>query len=101
MPMTYDAVVDGIRTGVRTVKDGARAGEAVSESTVFWPTAEPGRSSLSFDSLDFLELVVFLEETYDWYIPEEMLDYEECQTVADLAALMLRAHAEDRESHGV
>ncbi|WP_372492457.1 acyl carrier protein [Actinomadura litoris] len=91
MLMTYDAVVDGIRVAVRNVKGGARAGETVLESTCFWPTADPGQHSLAFDSLDFLELVVYLEDHNEWYVPEEMLDFEECQTVADLANLIVKA----------
>ena len=87
MPPAYDSVIDGIRAGIRQAKGAALSGADITDATPFWFSPDAERPSLSFDSLDFLELVVFLEEEFGWYVPEEQIDVNECRTIGDLAAL--------------
>jgi acyl carrier protein len=94
MPPAYDSVIDGIRAGIRQAKGAALSGADITDATPFWFSPDAERPSLSFDSLDFLELVVFLEEEFGWYVPEEQIDVNECRTVGDLAALVLKACAD-------
>jgi acyl carrier protein len=76
-PMSYLSIVDGIRTGLRRVQ-----GTDVTETTVLWPG--------TLDSLDLLELLVFLEDEFGWRLPEDAIDSQESHTVGDLATLVLR-----------
>lgn len=49
-------------------------------------------ADLGFDSLDSIELVTACEEDFDLEIPDS--DAEKCETVADCAALIDKALAE-------
>ncbi len=51
--------------------------------------SDSGQPSLSLDSIDFLELVLFLEEEHGWVIPEAAIDVQDCRTVGDVATLVL------------
>ncbi len=90
MPLVYDSVVCGIRTGVLRAKGVRLAESDITDATAFWPGADPAQTCLSFDSIDFLELVVFLEENYGWAIPESAIDVHDCQTVGDLATIVIK-----------
>lgn len=60
----------------------------IDESTGIWPDEnEEVSNTLALDSIDFLELILHLEEKYDLIIPEEKIDVYEIQTIGDLAAL--------------
>lgn len=96
-PLTHDSVVDGIRSGVLRAKGVRLAKEDITAATALWPGEDPHQPCLSLDSIDFLELVVFLEEEYGWVIPETAIDVHECKTVGDVATLVL-AHV--RGEHG-
>jgi hypothetical protein len=89
-PLAYDSAVDGIRAGIRRAKGVALAEEEIIDSTPLWLTGDPDQPCLSFDSLDFLELVAFLEERYGWVLPESAIDVNECQTVGDLALMVVK-----------
>lgn len=88
--LTHDSVVDSVRAGIRRAKAVSLDDGEITESTAFWGAGEPGRPGLAFDSLDFLELVVFLEEQFGWSIPDTEIDVNECQTVGDLASLIIK-----------
>jgi acyl carrier protein len=90
VPLTYESVVDTIRAGIRRAKGVALIDQEITDATLFWPTGNPDQPTLAFDSLDFLELVVSLEEKHDWSIPETEIDINSCQTVGDLAQLVLK-----------
>jgi acyl carrier protein len=89
VPLVYDAVLDGIRTGVLRAKGVRLTEQQITAETPLWPSGDPDQPCLSLDSLDFLELVVFLEENYGWVIPETAIDVHECKTVGDLVTLVL------------
>lgn len=87
--LTYDTAVERIVTGIRKTKGAAVADERIGPDTAFWLGGDPDQLSLAFDSLDFLELIVFLEQEYGWTVPEGQLDAEGCRTVGDLAGIVL------------
>jgi acyl carrier protein len=88
--LSRDSVITGIHTGFRHAKrDSTLVERNLTASTHLWPTGDPSQPSLALDSLDFLELVVFLEEQFGWLIPESQLDASECSTVGDLVALII------------
>jgi acyl carrier protein len=87
--VTFDAVVEAIRTGVREVKGAGVDAREITAATSFWMAAEAGGPCLDFDSLDLVELLVFLEERYGWELSEEQIDADEWRTVGDLAALVV------------
>lgn len=84
-----DHVLDGVRLGVRTVKGVIVAETEIAAETPFWAGEGPG-PCLDFDSLDLLELVIFLETELGWQIPEEEIGVG-WLTVGDLAAAVMRA----------
>ena len=88
--LTRDLVVDRIRAAALRAKGVRLAPEEISESTSFWPGGDPNEKCLYFDSLDFLELVVFLEEQYGWVVPEEAIDIQDCRTVGGLAEVIVK-----------
>jgi acyl carrier protein len=90
MPLIYDVVVDRIRIGALRGKGVRLAPEDITESTAFWPGDNLNETCLYFDSLDFLELVVFLEEEYGWVVPETAIDIQDCRTVGGLAMVVLK-----------
>jgi hypothetical protein len=90
VPLTYDVVLDRIRTGALRAKGVRLAPEDITESTAFWPGGDLNEKCLSFDSLDFLELVVFLEEEYGWVVPETAIDIQDCRTVGGLAMVVMK-----------
>ncbi|WP_328783185.1 phosphopantetheine-binding protein [Streptomyces canus] len=90
VPLTYESVVDRVRTGILTAKGVSPTGEEITDATMFWPTGNPDQPTLAFDSLDFLQLIVSLEEKYGWVIPDTEIDVNDCQTVGDLAQLVLK-----------
>lgn len=85
------AVLDGIRAAVHSVKGPAVAAEEITESTGLWASESPGAPSLYLDSLDLLELVVFIENEYSWTIEEDQIDAAGWQTVGDLAIALTRS----------
>jgi len=89
VPLTYDVVVDRIRTGALRAKGVRLAPEDITESTAFWPDGDLNETCLYFDSLDFLELVVFLEQEYGWVVPETAIDIQDCRTVGGLATVVI------------
>lgn len=89
LPVTRESVVDAIRVGVRRAKGVALAADEITDSTLLWPAGDADQPCLALDSLDFLELVVFLEEEYGWVLPESAIDVHDCKTVGDLAAMVL------------
>jgi acyl carrier protein len=93
--LSRQEIVDGVRLGVRKVKGAALAAQ-VDEHTMIWPDAQLPGASLAFDSLDLLEIVVFLEEEFGWRIPDEDIDAVECQTIGDLVTLVQRSAARNR-----
>jgi acyl carrier protein len=95
--LDYAAVIERIRAGVCSVK-GDLAGEMVTDEACFWLAADRGEPCLAFDSLDLLELLVFLEEEFGWSIPEEQLDAAGWRTVGDLAALVMRNVPEEHDA---
>src|SRR4051794_1799377 len=88
--LSREAVVDAIRMGVRRIK-GAGFADDIDEATTLWPADEAAEPGLAFDSLDLLEVIVFLEDELGWRIPDEEVDAMECRTVGDLAGLVLRS----------
>jgi acyl carrier protein len=90
VPLTYESVVDRVRAGILTAKGVSVTDQEITDATMFWPTGNPDQPTLAFDSLDFLELVVSLEEKYGWAIPDTEIDVNDCQTVGDLAQLVLK-----------
>jgi len=90
VPASYDAVIEKIRAGVLRGKGVALAAEDITDATTLWPGGDPSQPCLSFDSIDFLELVVFFEDEYGWVIPETDIDVHECRTVGDLATLVIK-----------
>jgi acyl carrier protein len=88
-PTTYEAVVDGIRIGVSRTKGVALAAEDITASTPLWSADELGQPCLALDSLDVLELIVFLEDEYGWDLPESAIDAHDCNTVGDLATRVI------------
>ncbi|WP_173160178.1 acyl carrier protein [Phytohabitans suffuscus] len=89
MPITYEAVVDGIRVGVSRAKGVALAPEDITDSTPLWSADELGQPCLALDSLDVLELIVFLEDEYGWDLPESSIDAYDCKSVGDLATMVI------------
>lgn len=60
----------------------------IGETTRIWPHEDEGHgNTLALDSIEFLDLILHLEETYDVIIPEDKIDVYEIQTVGDLAVL--------------
>ncbi|KUO20701.1 phosphopantetheine-binding protein [Streptomyces dysideae] len=90
VPLTHESVVDRIRAGIHKAKGVSLTDQEITDATLFWPTGNPDQQTLAFDSLDFLELVVSLEEKHGWSIPETEIDVNDCQTVGDLALLVLK-----------
>jgi acyl carrier protein len=87
--LTYAAAIDAIRLGVASVREPDAPSQEVTNSTAFWAGEDPDEPCLGFDSLDLLELVIFLEERFGWEIPEERIDAQGWRTVGDLAAVMV------------
>lgn len=85
---TRAAVLEAIGRGIEQVKGEAVATVATGESTAFWVSGSPDQPCLYFDSLDLLELIVFLEDEYGWEIEESQIDIEGWQTVGDLAEVL-------------
>jgi len=85
------AVLDGIREAAIRVKGPAVAGGEITPATGLWSSETPGASSLYLDSLDLLELVVFIEDEYGWTIAEDQIDAAAWQTVGDLATVLTAA----------
>jgi len=85
--LTHDAIMERIRAAIRSMKGAGLSDGEIGEGTALWPTGDPDQASLGFDSLDFLELVVRLEDLYGWSLPEDLIDASRFQTVGDLAAV--------------
>lgn len=97
--VTTGSVVDAIGAGIHSVKGAGPTNEEITESTCFWLGDDPDQPCLAFDSLDLLELIVFLEEEFGWSIPEDQIDAAEWRTVGDLASVVVRAlHGDDAAS---
>jgi|HubBroStandDraft_5_1064220.scaffolds.fasta_scaffold563138_2 acyl carrier protein len=94
-PLTYDAVVDRIRAGALRAKGVRLAPEDITESTAFWPGDDPSEKCLYLDSLDFLELVMSLEQEHGWVVPETAIDIQDCRTVGGLATVILQHVPQD------
>jgi hypothetical protein len=84
----HSTVLEAIERAVQAVKGPAVASIPITESTGLWGSEGADQPALYFDSLDLLELVVFLEDEYGWVIPEERIDAEGWRTVGDLAAVL-------------
>jgi len=87
--LTHAAAVDAIRLGVDSVRGPDAAPQEVTAATAFWVGEDPDGPCLGFDSLDLLELVIFLEERFGWEIPEERIDAQGWRTVGDLATVVI------------
>lgn len=61
-----------------------------------WPNPTANVQSMNFDSMDFVELVLSLEDVFGIQIPEEDIDIYELETIGDLAKLIV-AHSDDLE----
>jgi acyl carrier protein len=83
-----DAVLDAIKLGIRTVKGPVVAETEITAETCFWASEDP-RPCLDFDSLDLLELIIFLESEMGWQIPEHEIGAG-WVTVGDLAVVVMR-----------
>src|SRR4051794_16978839 len=88
--LTYELLVDLIRTAASRAKGVRLAPEEITESTAFWPGDVPDETCLYFDSLDFLELVVSLEEEHGCVVPETAIDIQDCRTVGGLATVVIK-----------
>jgi acyl carrier protein len=86
---TYADVLNAIRFGVEKIQGAAVAGREVTASTGLWVAEATDQLCLDFDSLDLLNLIVFLEEEFGWRIAEEQIDAESWQTVGDLATVIM------------
>ncbi len=89
-------VVEAIRLGVHQVIGPEVELAEITEDTCFW-LAGPDEYCVDFDSLDLLELVLFLEEEYGWVIDEERIGSEGWRTVGDLAAMVISVVAEQSD----
>jgi acyl carrier protein len=88
--VSYVSVIDAIRAGLSRVRGTGLLDEDLTEHTRLWPAVDRDHPTLALDSLDLLELVVFLEDQFGWAIPDDMIDVPDCQTVGDLAGLVMR-----------
>ena len=88
--LTYESVVDRIRIGILRGKGVSLPAEDITAATGFWAGAEANQPCLYLDSIDFLELVVFLEQEYGWTVPEVAIDIHDLRTVGDLATLVMK-----------
>ena len=84
---TNSAILDAIKVGIESVK-GAAATVDITDSTGLWASEDPNQPCLYFDSLDLLELVVFLEQEYGWEIDEEQIDAGGWRTIGDLTSVV-------------
>lgn len=88
--LTLDSALEAIRTAILQRAKGVGLSETeIDNSTALWATEDPNQPCLSLDSLDFLEIVVYLEDKFGWVIPEEAIDIQDCKTVGDLAQLVV------------
>jgi hypothetical protein len=86
--LTYESVVDRVRIGVNRAKNTGLSGDEITSETAFWASDTPDQLCLWFDSLDFLELVVNLEQELGSRFLDK-LDITECRTVGDLASIVV------------
>ncbi|NBE92572.1 MULTISPECIES: acyl carrier protein [unclassified Nonomuraea] len=98
--LTYDSVIDKIRTGIERANSTGLSGQDITPETTFWANETTAQTCLWFDSLDFLELVVYLEEELGHRVPEDQIDIDECQTVGDLASLVIAISRKDHDVSG-
>jgi hypothetical protein len=89
------AVLDVIRAAVKAVKGPAVGTAEITATTGLWASEDPGAPSLYLDSLDLLEIVVFVETEHGWTIAEDQIDAAAWQTVGDLAAVLTRARVSE------
>ena len=87
--LMYAAVFEAIRRGIRHVKGDDYAVLDITDMTSLWAGDTEDQPCLNLDSLDLLELVVFLERECGWSIPEEQIDAGGWHTVGDLASVVL------------
>jgi hypothetical protein len=88
--LTYKVAVDAVRQGVVEVKGSDLTVEKIAEHTALWPGGgDESHPCLDLDSLDLLELVVFLEGSVGVEIGEERIDAEGWRTVGDVAAVLV------------
>lgn len=87
--LTHAAVLGVIRRGIRSVRGPEAEIGDLAGSTGLWGAEDPGQPNLGFDSLDLLELVIYLEEELGWEIPEERIDAEGWRTLGDLASAVM------------
>ena len=87
--LTYSGVFEVIRRGICSIKGDADAAQDITDTTSLWAGENDAQQCLNFDSLDLLELVVFLERECGWAIPEEQIDAGGWHTVGDLASVVL------------
>jgi acyl carrier protein len=97
---TNSAVLDAIRMAAHDVKGSFIAAEDITESTGLWSSESSGAPSLYLDSLDLLELVVFIENEYGWAIEDDQIDPAGWQTVGDLATVLTRAGRQNGSADG-
>ncbi len=90
------AVLDVIRAAVRFVKGPAVGTQEITAATGLWSSEDPSAPSLYLDSLDLLEIVVFVETEHGWTIEEDQIDAAAWQTVGDLAAVLTGARMGER-----
>jgi acyl carrier protein len=85
---TNSAVLDAVKIGIESVKGATVAAVDITDSTGLWASEDPDQPCLYLDSLDLLELVVFLEQEYGWEIDEELIDAGGWSTVGDLTSVV-------------
>jgi acyl carrier protein len=85
---TNSAILDAIKVGIESVKGTTVAAVDITDSTGLWASEDPDQPCLYFDSLDLLELVVFLEREYGWKIDEEQIDAGGWRTIGDLTSVV-------------
>jgi hypothetical protein len=95
-PQAIDpAVLEVIRTAVRAVKGPTVGTAEITPATGLWSSEDPDAHSLYLDSLDLLEIVVFIETERGWTIEEDQIDAAGWQTVGDLATTLTRARVSE------
>lgn len=88
-PPSRARLVDAIRRGVVDVKGAEVASAEITEDTCFWWPTGPEDHCLDFDSLDLLDLVLFVEEDLGWRVPDDEIDAQGWRTVGDLVDMLL------------
>jgi len=86
---TRDQVLKTIADGLMSAKSVHLPREDITADLALWSSDDPDVPCVAMDSIDFLELVLFLEEKCGWTIPEKAIDIYECKTVGDLVQLVL------------